>query len=295
MKKNTAKIHSLAVVVLLLCLLNQVGAGALFAANEQAATATTQQTEDGKKPTLWRELWQDEKEIWSSPFHLKGKQFLTLGVVLAATGLAITQDEEIAEGVIKFHDRHHWVHVASKNFTQLGGYGAMVISGLFLLDGLLVKDSKARDTGLMGLEAMLHSSVVAQFSKFLTGRQRPYEEDGRDIWHGFWGINKYIGTSRVNNFTSFFSNHTAASFSLATVIAEQYREHRWVPWVCYTLAGLEGITRMVEYKHWFSDVLIGAAVGFAIGKMVVRNHRKRRMLVPNIIAGSSGMAIGFFF
>ncbi|HEX7502492.1 MAG TPA: phosphatase PAP2 family protein [Acidobacteriota bacterium] len=285
----------LTVFLLLLCVFGQTGAGTLWAAGDQDNVPVGQQAPAGKKPTLLHEFWQDEKEIWSSPFHLKGKQFLTLGIVLAATGLCITQDEQIAETVIKYHNRHQWLHVASKNFTQLGGFGAWAISGLFLAEGLLAKDSKAKDTGLMGLEAMLHSTVVAQFSKYVSGRQRPFVENGADNWIGLWGSGKYIGTSRSTDFTSFFSNHVAVAFSLATVIAAQYREHRWVPWVCYTLAGLEGISRLVEYRHWLSDVLIGATVGFVIGKLVVRNHRKRRMLNPTLTAGPGGLSIGLVF
>ncbi len=147
----------------------------------------------------------------------------------------------------------------------------------------------------MALEAMAHTSLLAGFSKYAFGRQRPFVEDGQDRWLGIWGMAKYIGTSGANDFTSFFSGHTAAAFSLATVISKQYGDHRWVPWVCYALAGVEGLTRTVEYKHWLSDVAIGAVVGIGIGKLVVRNHRKRRMPTPVIMTGRGGVSVGFLF
>lgn len=288
------KLRAPTVCLLLLLLLGQVGAGSLPAASSQDVPIG-QPTPAPQKTGLFRELWQDEKEIWSSPFHMKGGQFLIVGAVLAAAGLAITQDEQIAEDIIQYHNRHNWLHVASKNYTTLGGLGAWAIAGGFLAEGLLAGDSKAKDTGLMALEAMAHTSLLAGFSKYAFGRQRPFVENGSDRWLGLWGMAKYIGTSRANDFTSFFSGHTAVAFSLATVISEQYRNRRWVPWICYTLAGLEGISRMVEYRHWFSDVLIGATVGFAIGKLVVRNHRKRRVLTPVITTGRGGASVGFIF
>lgn len=289
------KLRSLTVLLLLLCVFGQTGAGMLLAAADQGNAPVGQQAPAGKKPALFRELWQDEKELWTSPFRMKGKQFLITGAILAAAGLIYTQDERIAETIINYHDRHAWLHTASKNYTQLGGLGAWAIAGGFLVEGLLAKDSKAKETGLMALEAMAHASLLTGFSKYAFGRQRPFVEDGQDRWLGPWGMAKYIGTSRANDFASFFSGHTAAAFSLATVISEQYREQRWVPWVCYTLAGIEGLTRTVEYKHWLSDVLIGAAVGFGIGKLVVRNHRKRRMLTPVIMPGRGGASVGFSF
>lgn len=285
----------LAIFLLLSCVCGQIGAGTLLVAADQNNALVGQQAPAGKKPTLFRELWQDEKDIWTSPFRMKGKQFLITGAILAAAGLIYTQDERIAETIINYHDRHTWLHTASKNFTQLGGLGAWVIAGGFLAEGLLANDSKAKATGLMALEAMVHASLLTEISKYAFGRQRPYVEDGRDRWLGLWGMAKYIGTSRANDFTSFFSGHTSAVFSLATVISEQYRDQRWVPWVCYTLAGIEGMTRTVEYKHWLSDVVIGAAVGFGIGKLVVRNHRKRRMLTPVIMSGRGGASLGFLF
>jgi len=295
MNKINKPTRSLTVILLLFCLFSQIGTATLLAAGSQENAEPGQQALADKEPTLFRELWQDEKEIWTSPFRMKGRQILIAGAVLAATGLIMTQDEEVADTIINYHDRHQWLHVASKDFTQLGGLGAWAIAGGFLVEGLLAKDSKAKDTGLMGLEAMLHTSLLTGVSKYLFARQRPFVEDGRDHWLGLWGIEKYIGTGRASDFTSFFSGHTAVAFSLATVIAEQYRDHGWVPWVCYTLAGVEGLTRTVEYKHWLSDVVIGAVVGFGIGKLVVRNHRKRRMLIPIITSGRGGVSLGFLF
>jgi membrane-associated phospholipid phosphatase len=287
--------RSLTVLLLLLCVFGQTGAGALLAAGDQDKAPVGQQVPAGKKPTLFRELWQDEKDIWTSPFRMKGRQFVFAGAILAATALIYTQDEQIAEDIINYHNHHNWLHVASKNYTTLGGLGAWAIAGGLLAGGLLASDSKAKDTGLMALEAMAHTSLLTAFSKYAFGRQRPFVENGSDRWLGLWGMAKYIGTSRANDFTSFFSGHTATAFSLATVISEQYRDHGWVPWVCYTLAGVEGLTRTVEYKHWFSDVVIAAVVGIGIGKMVVRNHRKRRMLTPVIMSGRGGASVGFLF
>jgi len=37
---------------------------------------------------------------------------------------------------------------------------------------------------------------------------------------------------------------------------------------------------MTEGKHWLSDCLVGGALGYVIGRMVVTNHRRRYHIVP---------------
>ena len=52
----------------------------------------------------------------------------------------------------------------------------------------------------------------------------------------------------------FPSGHTIAAFSIATVFAERYHRHRWVPWTAYGLAGLIGFSRVTLQAHFPSDV-----------------------------------------
>jgi membrane-associated phospholipid phosphatase len=64
------------------------------------------------------------------------------------------------------------------------------------------------------------------------------------------------------------SGHTATAFAIATVFAEQYKQTPWVAIVSYTAATAVGASRVVLHKHWSSDVLVGALLGFACGKQI---------------------------
>ena len=77
------------------------------------------------------------------------------------------------------------------------------------------------------------------------------------------------------------------------MIAENYKDRLWVPITCYGLATVVGLSRLTEDAHWFSDVFVGAAIGFAVGKMVVRNHNKRLQLSPALSAGGAGLALSY--
>jgi membrane-associated phospholipid phosphatase len=77
------------------------------------------------------------------------------------------------------------------------------------------------------------------------------------------------------------------------VIAENYKNHFWVPLVCYGLATMVGLSRLTEDEHWLSDVFVGAVVGYAVGKMVVRNQNRRLQLSPAVTKGGLGLAVSY--
>jgi len=60
---------------------------------------------------------------------------------------------------------------------------------------------------------------------------------------------------------------------MATIIAERYRRHRWVPWVAYGLATLVGFSRITLQAHFPSDIFAGAVLGYAISHYVVLRNR----------------------
>lgn len=61
---------------------------------------------------------------------------------------------------------------------------------------------------------------------------------------------------------SFPSGHTATAFMCATILHKEYGMIS--PWFSiggYTFAGLTGITRQLNNRHWIGDVLVGAGIG----------------------------------
>ena len=69
---------------------------------------------------------------------------------------------------------------------------------------------------------------------------------------------------------SFYSGHTTLAFSIVTAAGTvaTMRGYRWAPLVWAVGAPFAFVTpwlRMAADKHWFTDVLVGAAAGAAIG------------------------------
>ena len=97
--------------------------------------------------------------------------------------------------------------------SNLGAvYTVVPVTASFYLVGLFTDNAKARETGLLGAQALVDGAILFEALKLTTGRERPLDGDGHG--HFFHGGN------------SFPSGHTMESFALASVIAHEYRSKR---------------------------------------------------------------------
>ena len=96
------------------------------------------------------------------------------------------------------------------------------------------------------LDAAVVNFVWTDVVKVAVGRERPNGQDHK----------------------SFPSGHTSNAFAMASVAHSHYGWKIGVP--AYALAGLMGVSRIREDKHWLSDVVAGAGLGFVVGRTVAR-------------------------
>ena len=252
----------------------------------------------GKDPYLKRaarDFIEDTGRIWSSPFRIKERHVGPLIALAAATAFLIAADEDIRDGFKSYSDGHGWVGDVSPVVTQMGSLGAAATAGIFFGAGLIFKDERARDTGYLAACAMAQSFLVEQALKGLTGRQRPDVADGADHWSGPTGFFKRYDPDYDGLYDSVPSGHPATAFSLATVVALQYRRRPWVPILAYTIAAGVGLTRVTMDRHWMSDVFVGAVVGHFVARLVVRSHTRRQRLVPVLGCSGRGITLGFYY
>jgi membrane-associated phospholipid phosphatase len=66
---------------------------------------------------------------------------------------------------------------------------------------------------------------------------------------------------------SFPSGHTANAFFGAAVLAEEYKDQSIIyPIAGYTVATATGVFRILNNRHWATDVLVGAGIGILSAK-----------------------------
>ena len=77
------------------------------------------------------------------------------------------------------------------------------------------------------------------------------------------GLKYSINRTRPNgDNASFPSGHTATAFTGATLLAHEYANRSiWIPIAGYTVATTTGVMRVLNNRHYVSDVIVGAAIG----------------------------------
>ena len=219
-----------------------------------------------------------------APLHFTTKQWIYTGVAASITAALIFADEDVDEWARTQKQKHQWVNKASPFITEFGSkYGvySVIASGLI---SAAFKNEKGVQTSLLATQAMITSGLWTQLIKQLTGRERPkasyifsHIEGGR--WHG--PFSRFFEGPADNrsgfSYDAFPSGHTATAFSIATVFATQYKDHKAVPVIFYSAATLVGISRLTEHEHWGSDVFAGALLGYLSGKQVIRQYKKTHM------------------
>jgi membrane-associated phospholipid phosphatase len=140
-------------------------------------------------------------------------------------------------------------------FSRAGdhlGNGAAIGASLLLLDAggrLFHHPALAASTEHIATSVLV-AGAAAGAIKLSVGRARPDQTPGDvDVFRPFSGN------------TSFPSGHTTVAFAAAAALTRECHA-RWVKWVAYPAAALVAWSRLRDNRHWASDVVAGAALGY---------------------------------
>jgi membrane-associated phospholipid phosphatase len=160
---------------------------------------------------------------------------------------------------------HHSRLKLSADISKGGAfYTTTGIAGAFYLVGRASHNKRARETGILGFEALIDSGIVTSAIKLASQRPRPTVDDASGEF--------------FDKGSSFPSGHAASVWSLATVIAHEYGRHRpLVQIAAYGAATAVSLARFTGQNHFLSDVLIGSAIGYGIGRYVYRTNHDRTL------------------
>jgi membrane-associated phospholipid phosphatase len=140
----------------------------------------------------------------------------------------------------------------------LAQYGQSVCTPVAALLVWRMDPSNGLWKGVKIIIAVLGTSITCMLLKRLLGRVRPGRENA----------GKFLGPSlkHSNHRESFPSSHSACAVALSTALAILYPSGAEVFW---GLAISCAVLRYVLDAHWPSDVLGGAAIGYAIASIAM--------------------------
>ncbi len=229
-------------------------------------------------------FYDDTQTIFSSPGRWGKKDWMTLGAVIGTGLVLFALDEEIYKSL---GDHQNAQSQDISRFISHFGDGAFIVALLtgFYASGEIARSKGLRKTALLSLESWLISGAVVVGIKFLVGRARPYAEEGSKAFRPFRGSSRYY---------SFPSGHATSAFALASVLSDQ-TDNAMVDILSYGLAGLVAASRVHNNKHWVSDVFIGSALGYFIGKGISQRHDRKKEKEFAISFSGNGLTLSFSF
>src|SRR3984893_2225369 len=207
---------------------------------------------------LLKNIAADQKALWIGPKNLRWVDADWL-VPLGGTAAAMfATDTEYSKHLSNSPNRIKF----SKNVSNYGLVSIVGIGGGLYLWGHLTHDDHKIETGILAGEAAIDSLVPIYGLKYAFGRERPLQDNYRGRF-GQGGV-------------SFPSEHAAAVWSIASVIAHEYPGPLTSLFV-YGLASAVTASRINAKQHFPSDVLVGSAIGWLEGMYVYRKHHDPRI------------------
>ncbi len=223
-------------------------------APDQAAPEEQKHSAAGR---FLRDVWTDQKAIWTSPRRMNRRRFFTIALPLAAaTAGLIATDERAVNWLPNTPDQIRWSGRASKIGAAyaLGG-----LTGGMMIAGKITHKPAAFRAGVNAAEALANSVITNYAIKGVTQRERPDQDNGEGgFWHG--GM-------------SFPSGHAMNTFAVATAVARSPKCPKWLAVTSYAVATIVSLSRWGAQKHFPSDILVGGVLGGLIGNYVATRPR----------------------
>ncbi len=225
--------------------------------------------------------------------------------LLLGTGVLLTGGELLLYDVMDINRRKYEEKSYSKSdvnafdrklirpYSKIHGDASdfLIIASLTTPVALLSTDKNDWFTnGVMYLETILVANGLKETLKLAVNRPRPYIYSGSDnlpesdLNDGGWA-------------KSFPSGHTTLAFASATFLTYTFcRYFRNSPWRIpvsigsYALATGVAVLRVSSGKHFLSDVLLGAAIGSAVGFLVPFLHTLNTKNDMNVAVTGNGLS-----
>jgi membrane-associated phospholipid phosphatase len=208
---------------------------------------------------LGKRFLMDQQQIWTSPAKIRFSDTQWLVPLSGITaGLFVTDSD------FSGHLSKNPTTISHYKTLSNAGVGALVggAGGMWLL-GHVRHNEHWSETGFLAGEAALNSLVAVETFKYSLRRQRPYQGDGSGPFFQSGG-------------TSFPSEHAAAAWSVAGVIAHEY-PGPFTKIVAYSLASLVDISRIRARQHFPSDVLVGSVIGNLVAQDIYSRHHNAEL------------------
>src|ERR1700730_16881899 len=207
---------------------------------------------------LLKNIAQDQKAVWIGPKSVRWVDADWLVPLGGASAAMFATDSTYSRHLSNLPSRIKY----SKDVSNYGIASMIGIGGGLYVWGHLTHDDHKIETGILAGEAAIDTLAPVYAMKYAFGRERPLQDNYRGRF-GQGGV-------------SFPSEHAAAVWSIASVIAHEY-PGPVTSVLVYGLASAVSASRITAKQHFPSDVLVSSAIGWFEGMYVYRKHHDPRV------------------
>jgi membrane-associated phospholipid phosphatase len=245
-----------------------------------------------------RQIGSDLIGVARFPLRMQQKHYLR---VLGFTGLTATLVSSLDAPIHRYASGGvdgapsspvpHAMAGPGRVYDQIGPSNFILgVAGTFAVGGLIAENNTHVHTSIRIIEAVALTKLITGALKTTLGRSRPFT--GEPPYDA--GLLEFEDNGHARR--SMPSGHTSKIFAAASVIAHQY-DSWWVQVPAYATAASAGIQRIESGKHWLSDVVVGAALGYLLGEALAnqdRRHAKKRITYDPILSSQRvGLSLRF--
>ena len=202
-----------------------------------------------------------------------GENAVPFIVGLGSTGASLALDDELHNYFRNLDDQG----IERRRYPAVGDVGEVLANKWFLwagtgsliLIGQTTSNDRLRAMSYAWTQGFVVNNLVTEGLKRSVRRERPNGENRR----------------------SFSSGHASNAFTFATPANHYYGVKIGIP--AYSVAAFVALSRMEKNVHYLSDVVMGATIGYIVGRTVVRGSGKERRLtwMPTLSPDGAGVGV----
>lgn len=202
-----------------------------------------------------------------------GREGVAAGALLVSAALL---DVTVRQRALA--DRSHTSDALARAGNRLGTLQVAVpVLAAGWLAGAVFHEPSVTDATLKAFASGVIAGGITGVLKVGFGRIRPRDGGDADSFRPF------------SRNASFPSGHTTLAVAIATSLAHS-TPGPWTDVGFYGVAGLTGFARINDDKHWLSDVVGGALIGYLIGRQL-HHDRDPGQVRPLVGPGMVGLTV----
>ncbi len=212
-------------------------------------------------------------DYYAQPLRWNREQWFRTGVISTLTLASMSLDSDVRMEVQEWRDDRNNVIMQFGRWAGLG-VPTVGLAAVLYTTGDIWENAEMQVTGRLLWEAFITGGLTTTIVKTLTGRHRPYLEDGAQV---------YSPPGLRLPYRAFPSGHSTIGWLTAGVLANR-TEKVLLKSVYYSAAGIISVSRIYHDKHWLSDTLLGGFIGYGAARFAVNREERRKTPVRQSIS-----------